>query len=210
VALLQPASLEGAVKFARAYEQRLGSSVPSTQPKTSARPSTRLSDSAPATAMPSVASSLLVDNKSTTTLKLTPAEVAERHHKNQCFHCNEQYVYDHMEQCKQLFTIEVITEEGMAQLTADDPTISLHVLTGIQPRSGRTMQVTDAINGFLLMVLLDSVSNHNFVDTATTVWVGLALCAYTAPTSPLPMATASTTLAAAGICTHDQQRAILH
>jgi hypothetical protein len=66
-------------------------------------------------------------------------EVAERRRKNQCFHCNNLYSYDHKEQCKQLFIIEVIVEECTAAPIEADLTISLHTLTGIQPRSGRTM-----------------------------------------------------------------------
>lgn len=59
--------------------------------------------------------------------------------------------------------------------TANDPTISLHTLTGIQPRSGRTMQVSVAINGFFLTALLDSGSTHNFMDTVAAERVGLVL-----------------------------------
>jgi hypothetical protein len=72
-------------------------------------------------------------------LKQTLAVVAKHRHENQCFHCNDQYVHNHKEHCKQLFTIEVIANEPPVQTLEDDPTISLHTLTGIQPCSGRTM-----------------------------------------------------------------------
>jgi 23S rRNA-/tRNA-specific pseudouridylate synthase len=65
--------------------------------------------------------------------------VAKHRHENQCFHCNDQYVHNHKKHCKQLFTIEVIANEPPVQTLEDDPTISLHTLTGIQPCSGRTM-----------------------------------------------------------------------
>jgi hypothetical protein len=59
--------------------------------------------------------------------------VAERRRKNQCFHCNDQYSYGNQEQYKQLFIIEVIAEEHTETTSEDDPTISLHALTGIHP-----------------------------------------------------------------------------
>jgi hypothetical protein len=69
--------------------------------------------------------------------------------------------------CKQLFTIEVIDEANDRDTppTGNDPTISLHTLTGIQSCAGRTMQVIVHINGVQLIALLDSGSKHNFVDT---------------------------------------------
>jgi hypothetical protein len=46
----------------------------------------------------------------------------------------------HREQCKQLFIIEVVDEDTIAPGdNVGDPTISLHALTGIQPRAGHTM-----------------------------------------------------------------------
>jgi hypothetical protein len=46
-------------------------------------------------------------------------------------------------------------------------TISIHALIGIQLRHGRTMQLRVDINGVALLVLLDSRSTHNFIDTKT-------------------------------------------
>jgi hypothetical protein len=55
--------------------------------------------------------------------------------------------------------------------------ISLHAITGIQPRSGRTMQVLVIVNGAHLSALLDSGSTHNFVDSAAAVHTGIQLTA---------------------------------
>jgi hypothetical protein len=170
--------MEDAVKFAQAYEQRLSTPAPSLQPWATQRTATRPGISAPTTSVLSTASSPSVANKPPTTLKLTPSQVADRRRKNQCFHCNEQYSLGHKEQCKQLFIIEVIAEDGEATQTIDNPTISLHALTGIQLRSGCTMQVAVAINRFFLSALLDSRSTHNFVDTTAAERVGLPLHAH--------------------------------
>jgi hypothetical protein len=153
--------MEETVKFARTYEQRLATPASSLQPRSTPRSFTRLGTSAPASLAQSTTSSPSVVNKSMTTLKLTPAEVAERRRKNQCFHCNDQYSYGHKEQCNQLFIIEVVVKEFTATPMEDDPTISLHALTRIQSRSGRTMQVSVTINGFSLTALLDVGSTHN-------------------------------------------------
>jgi hypothetical protein len=58
-----------------------------------------------------------------------------------------------------------------------EPTISLHALTGIQSRSGRTMQLQVDINRVRLTALVDSGSTHNFIDTDVASRVGIALYA---------------------------------
>jgi hypothetical protein len=75
--------------------------------------------------------------------------------------------------CKRLFLIELLDNDDMEEL----PTISLHVITGIQPRSGRTMQVLVIINGAHLSALLDSGSTHNFVDSTSAARAGVQLTA---------------------------------
>jgi hypothetical protein len=56
-----------------------------------------------------------------------------------------------------------------------EPTISIHALTGIQPRTGRTMHVHVHIAVTLLVALLDTGSTHNFIDTDAATRAGLAL-----------------------------------
>jgi hypothetical protein len=76
-----------------------------------------------------------------------------------------------------LFTIEVIYDTNGEEAPGDpaEPTISLHALTGIQPWSKRTMQLRVSINDTVLLVLLDSGSTHNFVDTEAAARVGIPL-----------------------------------
>jgi hypothetical protein len=61
--------------------------------------------------------------------------------------------------------IEVILDDALEQTTdVADLTISLHALTGIHPRSDKTMQLVVVVNGIQLRALLDSGSTHNFID----------------------------------------------
>jgi hypothetical protein len=78
-----------------------------------------------------------------TTLQLSPAEIAERRLMELCFRCNEKFTTGHRKECKQLFVIEVLCDdyEQASDESLTDPTISLHALTGIQPRATRTMQL---------------------------------------------------------------------
>jgi hypothetical protein len=79
--------------------------------------------------------------------------------------------WDHHDVCKRLFTIKLIDDSD----EEEGPTIFLHTLTGIQPRSGRTMQVMVLINGAHLSALLDSGSTHSFMDFTVVTQEGLAL-----------------------------------
>jgi hypothetical protein len=51
--------------------------------------------------------------------------------------------------------------------------ISIHALTGIRPRVGRTMKIYIDINGAGITTLLDSRSTHNFVDLDTVEHIGI-------------------------------------
>jgi hypothetical protein len=83
----------------------------------------------------------------------------------------------HKRECKQLFIIEFLCKEFEVTLAESntDPTISIHALIGIQPRSGRMMQVTVTINDTQHMTLLDLCSTHNFMERDVTKCIGLTL-----------------------------------
>jgi hypothetical protein len=179
VALQQPASLDDAIIFARANEQRnISRVVPSTPTRSTPRSSYRfapasallLAASGPATSSTSV-------NKPTTTIHLSPTEIAQRRKVGKCFHCDEFFIHDHKENCKCLFSIEVVFDEECVSDPSNggEPTISIHALTGIQPCIGWTMQVHVHMAGTLLITLLDTGSTHNFIDTDAVTHAGLAL-----------------------------------
>jgi hypothetical protein len=131
VALQRSASLDDAVIFARAYEQRnISRDMPSMTPRFSYR-------SAPASALLSEASgpptSSTSINKPSTMIRLSPTEVAQRRKEGKCFHCDEFFVHGHKEHCKRLFSIEVVFDEECVgdPSNGGEPTISIHALTGI-------------------------------------------------------------------------------
>jgi hypothetical protein len=54
---------------------------------------------------------LTTSSSSTTVLRFTPAEIAQRRKENKCFHCEELFTPGHKQHCKQLFIMEVIQED---------------------------------------------------------------------------------------------------
>jgi hypothetical protein len=114
-------------------------------------------------------------NKPTTTIRLSPTEIAQRRKDGKSFHCDEFFVHGHKEHRKRLFSIEAVFDEECVgdPSNGDEPTISIHALTGIQPRTGRTMHVHVHIASTLLVALLDTGSTHNFIDTDAATHAGL-------------------------------------
>jgi hypothetical protein len=162
--------------YARAYEQRLTSTTPPVASSTRALPrasTKQWSASAPAPATSATASSPSVASaNSSPTKKLSPADIADRRVKGLCFKCDEKYVPGHKQDCRKLFVIEVLDDDDDSE---GDPTISLHALIGIQPRTSRTMQVVVNVGGIALRALLDSGSTHNFVDLGAAARAGIPL-----------------------------------
>lgn len=158
VSLRRPVTLDDAIMYARAYEQRLAPSDCAPARATScALPKTQPT----ASSTSSAASSPLAK-------KLSPIEIAARKLSGTCFHYDEQYSPAHKKECKQLFVIEVDCSdyEDAAAPTLEEPTISVSALTGIHPHAAKTMQVFVDVGGVRLTALLDSGSTHNFVDDA--------------------------------------------
>jgi hypothetical protein len=114
----------------------------------------------------------LVNKPESSAIRLSPSEIAQRHKDDKCFKCNELFTPGHRQHCKQILVIEVVDD---ATMTAGEPTISLHVLIGIQPRAGHTMQIAITINEMGLLALLDMGSTHNFIDTDKAAKVGVVL-----------------------------------
>jgi hypothetical protein len=169
--------------FARAYEQRV-MPTPTPPPKTTSRfftkstptPDPSLSALRPAASTPANSVASVNGKSAPSALRLTLAEIAQRRKEGRCFHCPELFTQGHKDVCPHLYVLEVVAEEEEAeQQAADDPTISLHALIGIQPRSGRMMQLPVVINKVILIALLDSGSTHNFVDTEVAARVGMTL-----------------------------------
>jgi hypothetical protein len=93
--------------------------------------------SAPASALLSEASgpptSSTSINKPSTTIRLSPTEVAQRRKEGKCFRCDEFFIHGHKEHCKRLFSIKVVFDEECVSDPSNggEPTISIHALTRI-------------------------------------------------------------------------------
>jgi hypothetical protein len=134
VALQQPSTLDHAVMYTWAYAQRNSACTmpPSGWPASCvfSRPPAALANSTPPTGQAS--SVVSVNGPPTQTLKLTPAEITQRRKDGKCFHCQDFISNNHKSVCKQLFVIKVIADEEHNQpMATEEPTISLHALTGI-------------------------------------------------------------------------------
>jgi hypothetical protein len=127
VALLQPATLDEAVKFAHAYEQR-NNALAKLSTGTAKQANRSFSrQTFQATLMNSAAGSAASLTGKPATKMLSLAEIAERRHKGQCFHCDDLFTNGHRDVCKQLFMIELIDDTDESAFgTPEGPTISLH------------------------------------------------------------------------------------
>jgi hypothetical protein len=150
--LQKPTTLDEAVMYARAYAQRDTSRALPPPPVRRSTPQAYGHKPATPTASGQSmgqASSIASVNGPTLTIKrLMLAEIAQRRKDGKCFHCDDLFSNGHRFVRKQLFVIEVIATDELEQTTdAMDPTISLHMLTDIHPRSGKTMQLLVVVIG---------------------------------------------------------------
>lgn len=100
--------------------------------------------------------------------QFTTAQMAERCRQGLCFNCEEKFVPGH--RCKRLFLLEVQLDDSDDLLIncpeEPAPAISLHALSGIQPRSTHTLKLVVWVGSTQLIALLDSESTHNFISDA--------------------------------------------
>jgi hypothetical protein len=183
VALQKPAMLDKSVMLARAYEQRnatLAAATPTSawQPGRSTHRPAFTPSGGSTTGMPPgtlaltpPSSMAFVNGKSVEIRRLSPAKITEGRKTGKCFHCDDAFTNGRKKVCKQLLIIEAIYDESKALVSHDDtdPTISIHALTSIQPRSSKTMQLQVLVNGVSLTVMLNSGSTHNFIEPPNTL-----------------------------------------
>jgi hypothetical protein len=113
--------------------------------------------------------------------KLSPAELKERRDKGLCFNCDDKFSPGH--KCKKLFLIEGIyeednerpSEEEARETWEDDeleiPEISLHAISGVQ--TPQTMRIAGTIRKARVILLADTGSTHNFLNTELAERLGL-------------------------------------
>jgi hypothetical protein len=78
-----------------------------------------------------------INGKAQATRQLSPAKVTECCTKETYFHCDDIFSLGHTWVCKQLSIIEILgsNDYTVSDIDATDPTISIHVLNGIQHNS---------------------------------------------------------------------------
>jgi hypothetical protein len=143
IALQQPATLDDTVIIVRAYEQRgaprEGSTLPESRTSASFAPRP-LPLPAPSATPLGVAAPAVQGVDKPATIRLSLAEIAQRRKDGKCFHRDEFFNNGYKKVCRHLFIIEVMGEEdNSAAGELQEPRISLHALTGFQPRFGGTM-----------------------------------------------------------------------
>ncbi|CAM8944567.1 unnamed protein product [Rhodiola kirilowii] len=116
--------------------------------------------------------------------QLTPAEMAVRREKGLCYNCDERYSPSHI--FKPRFQCLVLEEMGSddeeAPLVIGDetgpvqevvPSISFHAMQG-RPVP-RTLRLEGALAGRQVIILIDSGSTHNFIQSRVAKNAGLAV-----------------------------------
>jgi hypothetical protein len=129
VALQWSCTMDKTVMFAGAYEQRL--LVAATHVLAPSKSTGRAGPKPLSVAITLSAARTLATSPSASSVKplpsrrLTPAEIADRHKKNQCYHYNDSFTPKH------LFVIEVVGDDEAPLLDEpSEPMISIHSLMG--------------------------------------------------------------------------------
>ncbi|XP_042452681.1 uncharacterized protein LOC122037297 [Zingiber officinale] len=108
--------------------------------------------------------------------RLTKEEIKERMAKGLCWHCNEKWHRGHQCKQKRILIIEPIenseeeddfdegeTQDNINEVQYDSMEISVHALDGLQ--TPKTMKVKGFIKKQPVMILIDSGSTNNFLDS---------------------------------------------
>lgn len=191
VELQNPGSLQLAMALARAYEKRLlvTSNLSRAGGKQTTQHTSKPQQSAqthPGAYQQRTLPTTVTTTDNATALtpvalprkQLTAAQMAERRRQGLCFNCEEKFMPGHC--CKRLFLLEVRPDDSDDPLVDSDsedtsPAISLHALSGIQPRSTQTMKLSVVVGSIPLIALLDSGSTHNFISADAAQRAGLQL-----------------------------------
>ena len=111
-----------------------------------------------------------------TPCRLTKEEIKERIAKGLCWHCDEKWHRGHQCKQKRILMIEPIenseeeddfdegeTQDNINEVQDDSMAISVHALEGLQ--TPQTMKVKGFIKKQPVMILIDSGSTNNFLDS---------------------------------------------
>jgi hypothetical protein len=115
--------------------------------------------------------------------KISPAQVEERKRKGLCFSCDVKWFCGHVCEAPKLFMIEPLEEECVDEATlvmdeqnyevleGEEPEISLNAITGTP--SPKTMWLIRFLKHHKMIVLINSGSTHNFVDSKLIAQSGI-------------------------------------
>ncbi|XP_042401280.1 uncharacterized protein LOC121991335 [Zingiber officinale] len=121
---------------------------------------------------------VILENPShySTPRRLTKEEIKERMAKGLCWHCDEKWHRGHQCKQKRILMIEPIenseeeddfdegeTQDNINEVQYDSMAISVHALEGLQ--TPQTMKVKGFIKKQPVMILIDSGSTNNFLDS---------------------------------------------
>jgi len=115
--------------------------------------------------------------------KISPAQVEERKKKGLCFSCDAKWFRGHVCEAPKLFMIEpleedcvdeatlVLDDQNCEVLVGEEPEISLNAITGTP--SPKTMRLIGFLKLHRVIILIDSGSTHNFVDSKLIAQLGI-------------------------------------
>ncbi len=118
--------------------------------------------------------------------KISPVQMEERRRKGLCYSCDAKWTRGHVCEGPKLFLIEAVEEEecvDVATLVLEDqefiaqdqaagePEISLCAIT--RTPSPKTMRLIGSLKHHRVIVLIDSGSTHNFVDSKLAALLGI-------------------------------------
>jgi len=118
--------------------------------------------------------------------KISQAQMEERHRKGLCYSCNAKWSRGHvceggpklflleeMEEVEDVDPASLVVEElvSNANNTETDPEISLNAITGTP--TPKTMRLIGVLKNQQVIILIDSGSTHNFLDSKLAALLGL-------------------------------------
>jgi len=115
--------------------------------------------------------------------RLSGAEAKERQEKGLCYYCDDRYIPGHKCTKPQLFMISEVDDVEESSSHEDEANenppdevsaeISFHAISGtILPQ---TLRLPGKIHNKDVVVLIDGVSTHNFIEQSLVEWLGLTV-----------------------------------
>jgi hypothetical protein len=131
--------------------------------------------------------------------RLTPAEMAAKRERGECYNCTEKFTREHLKGCpvKGVFLLQMEEDDLSMEETEADPLISLNAITGIS--QAETLQLPVTLAGATILALIDSGSTHSFISVTVVCRLNL----HPSPRPGLNVAVANgDCIASDGVCSN--------